>query len=376
MVELFVTCSQGLEPLLQAELQALGCHTLRPGYRGVYVPDASLEMVYRLNYNSRLAGRVLLPLSRFRCLNRDSLYKGIAALNWAPYLPPGKTFAIDANVTHRELRNSLFAAQVAKDAVCDQLRDARGSRPSVDPKNPNVQLNLFIREPWATIYLDTSGRALYKRGYRLESGEAPLQETLAAALLTMAGYSEQEILLDPCCGSGTLLIEAALMAASIPPGYLRTEWGFQYHPDYSQADWLKIKAEADRQRKTLKAGHFFGCDIQKERVRQCRANLRAAGLQQSIEVATSDFRDYTPTIAPTFIITNPPHGRRLDEASRLKPLYRALGEFLKNKAAKPSRGYIFVGDLTLAKEVGLKPKRRLVVDNSGIDSRLLEFDLF
>ncbi len=376
MTELFITCAQGLETLLLQELQTLGCQNMGTGYRGVYLPNATMEQVYRINYCSRLGGRVLWPLSRFRCLNRDSLYNGVAEIDWAPLIPPGKTFAIDANVTHRELRNSLFAAQVAKDAICDQLRDLRGERPSIDTQNPDVQLNLFIREPQASISLDTSGKPLHKRGYRLEQPMAPLQESLAAALLIMAGYNEQEILLDPCCGSGTLLIEAALMAACIPPGFLRLDWGFRNHPQFSQSDWLRVKAEADRARKPLTPGRIFGCDISKDVVRQCKANLRAAGFHQTVEVVQSDFRTYSPPVSPTFVITNPPHGRRLDEVDRLKALYRSLGDFLKEKAAKPSRAFVFVGDLDLAKEVGLKPKQRHVIDNSGIDSRLLEFDLF
>ncbi|MCE5316414.1 MAG: THUMP domain-containing protein [Parachlamydia sp.] len=375
-MELFVTCSQGLEPLLIDELQALGCQNLRTGYRGVYVPEATLEDIYRINYCSRLGGRVLMPLSRFRCPHRDGLYRGIAELDWMPLIPDNKTFAIDANVTHKELRNSLYAAQVTKDAICDQLRDQRGRRPNIDPTNPDIQLNLFIREPWATIYLDTSGKPLYKRGYRVERGEAPMQETLAAALLTLAGYTSSEILCDPCCGSGTLLIEAALMAAAIPPGFLRTEWGFRFHPEFSQALWLKVKAEADRHRKTLEPGRFFGCDANKEVVRNCKANLRAAGLQKAIEVVASDFRDYTPPIPPTFVIANPPHGRRLGEADRLQPIYRALGDFLKSKTAKPARAFVFIGDMALTKEMGLASKRRHVIDNNGVDSRLLEFDVF
>lgn len=376
MNELFITCSQGLEPLLIEELTQLGCQNLQPGYRGVHVPEATMEMIYRINYCSRLAGRVLQPLKRFRCPNKEALYRGIGEIEWGPLIPSRKTFAIDANVTHKALRNSLFAAQVAKDAICDQLRKERGERPSIDPKEPDVQLNLFIREPWATIYLDTSGKALNKRGYRVETVPAPLSETLAAALLKMAGYRGDEIFCDPCCGGGTLLIEAALMAADIPPGFLRIDWGFRYHPQFSQAEWLKVKAAADKQRKEVVKGHFFGCDNNKETVRQCKANLRAAGLLQSIEVVASDFRDYQPQVPPNFIMTNPPHGKRLEEVERLISLYRALGEFIKTKSAKPGRGFVFAGDLTLAKEVGLAPKKRHVVDNSGIDSRLLEYDIF
>lgn len=375
-INLFVTCAQDLELILEDELRALGYPSIKPGFRGVYVDDVSMEAVYRINYLSRIAGRVLLPLSRFRCYNRETLYKSARAIDWMAYIPKGKTFAIDANVTHHRFNNSLFAAQVVKDAICDQIRDATGQRPNVRPTNPDVQLNLYIRDETGVISLDTSGTALHKRGYRIEAVEAPMQESLAAALLMIAGYKSDAIFCDPCCGSGTLLIEAALMASNTPPGYLRQKWGFMLMPQFSQALWLKVKAEADKERKGLLAGHFFGCDINRDAVRITKTNLRAAGFHSSVEIVHSDFKEYTPPVPPDFVITNPPHGRRLDETDVLRPLYRALGDFLKRKTATPGRAFVFTGNLELAKEVGLAPKRRHVLTNSGVESRFLEFDLF
>lgn len=180
MTELFITCSQGLEPLLQAELESFGYQNSRKGYRGVHLPDATMNHVYRINYCSRLAGRVLWPLKHFRCFDSDMLYKEAVKIEWEPLIPIGKTFAIDSNVTHRKLRNSLYASQIVKDAICDQLRSQRGERPSIDPKNPDVQLNLFIRDASGLLYFDTSGQPLNKRGYRQEQAIAPLQETYEA----------------------------------------------------------------------------------------------------------------------------------------------------------------------------------------------------
>ncbi len=376
MQELFVTCSTGMEGLLQEELGELGFQKTHAGFRGVHVEEADPDALYRINYCSRIAGRVLLPMKKFRCFHAKALYQEIMAIDWIPYIAQGKTFAIDANVTHKQLRNSLFAAQVVKDAICDQFRTKTGRRPSVNPKNPDVQLNLFIHEPWATISFDTSGTPLYKRGYRQDVVEAPMQETLAAALLRIAGYRKEAILCDPCCGSGTLLIEAALIASQTPPGYLRQKWGFMDLPEFSTSVWDKVKAEADAKRQTLSAGHYFGCDINKNAVRICKGNLRVAGFHQAVEVVASDFRDYTPPVLPNWIIANPPHGRRLEDEESLKGLYRALGEFMKQKSAKPAKGFVFTGSMELAKEVGLAPTRRHVVDNSGIESRFLEFDLY
>lgn len=374
--DLFVSCAQDLESLLEQELREMGFDQTTCGYRGVYVNTTSLEHVYRINYCSRLAGRVMLPLARFRCRDRKALTQGLATIDWLRYIPRNKTFAIDANVSHRELRNSLFAAQLMKDAICDQFREKTGDRPNVDVKDPDVQLNLFIHNELAVVSFDTSRTPLYKRGYRIESVEAPMQESLAAALLRLGKYQGSEILCDPFCGSGTLLIEAALIATRTAPGYLRQQWGFMLLPDFSQEAWLKVKNEADAQRIPLPKNLLFGSDINKNAVRICKANIRAAGFHQSIEVIQSDFRDYEPSIPPTFLISNPPYGQRLDDVEELKSLYRSLGDFMKRKMAKPSRGFIFTGNLDLAKEIGLAAKKRHVLNNSGIDSRLLEYDLY
>lgn len=375
-MDLFVTCGQGLESLLAQELGSLGYPQAVTGYRGVNVQNVELEAVYRINYLSRLAGRVFLPLARFRCRDSKSLYVDAGKIDWVSYVPQGKTIAIDANVQHPKLRNSLFAAQVVKDAICDQLRQRAGWRPNVAVRNPDVQINLYIYHEWAVVSFDTSGESLHRRSYRQETVEAPMQETLGAALLTMAGYTGSEIVYDPCCGSGTLLIEAAMMASKTPPGYLRTQWGFQNLPQHSQELWLKIKAEADAKKVPLLKKHFFGTDVNKQAAHATKVNLRAAGFLQDVEIINTDFRDYEPSIAPNFVITNPPHGHRLDDVDYLRPLYRALGDWMKRKTAKPAKGFVFTSSPELAKEVGLATSKRHVLESGGIEARLLEYDLY
>lgn len=376
MIDLFITCSQGLEELLCHELAQFGYTDSRPGYRGVYLNVPAFDAIYRINYCSRIASRVLLPLKRFKCYDADSLYREASSINWSRFFLKKETFAIDANVTHRKLKNSLFAAQVVKDAICDQLREKTGARPNIDTANPDIQLNLFMHEEKAVLSFDTSGVPLHKRGYRQESVEAPLQESLAAALLLLANYDGSETLCDPCCGSGTILIEAALIASKTPPGYLRKKWGFFHLPDFSNAKWLTVKNEVDQSRGSLKKGLIFGSDVSKNAVRVAQVNVRAAGFHDKIEISQSDFRDYSPPTPPNIVMSNPPHGLRLQETEVLRGFYRALGEFMKQKSAKPGRGFIFTGNLELTKEVGLNAKRRHVINNSGIDSRLLEFDLY
>ncbi|MGE4574146.1 MULTISPECIES: THUMP domain-containing class I SAM-dependent RNA methyltransferase [Parachlamydia] len=374
--ELFVTCSQGLEPLLIEELQELSFENAHPGFRGVFVKIKDLSDIYRINYNSRIASRVLFPLTTFNCYDQKALYRGASQFDWIPFFRKGMTFAIDSNVNHRLIRNSLFAAQVVKDAICDQLREKFGERPNIDVKNPDIQLNLFIQGNTAILSLDTSGAPLHKRGYRLDSVEAPMQENLAAAILRLANYKKEEIMCDPCCGSGTLLIEAALMASQTPPGFLRKDWGFMRFPEFSASDWLKVKMEADQKRQPIPKGHLFGVEINKNAVRVSKTNIRAAGFLNEIEVVQGDFREWTPSVLPTLLVTNPPHGKRLDFAEDLRPLYRSIGDFMKQKMAKPARGFVFTGNLDLTKEVGLAAKRRHVLHSGGVESRLLEFDVY
>lgn len=375
-LSLFVTCAAEVEALLVEELAELGIHSTQIGYRGVYVDHWDWPTIYKINYASRLASRVLLPLTQFKCFDRKSLYRGASEINWPSFIRRGQTFAIDANVHHRELRNSLFAAQVVKDVICDQMREKTGDRPSVNVQDPDVQINLFIHTNRATISFDTSGMPLHKRGYRQETVEAPMQENLAAAILRLAKYKADVVALDPCCGSGTLLIEAALIATKTPPGYLRKIWGFMSHPAHNQLEWLKVRNELDQHRQPLAPGHLFGLDVSQKAVRATKVNLRAAGFHKVVEVLEGDFRDFTPSVTPDFMITNPPHGKRLDEVDPLRPLYRSLGDFMKQKMTKPAKGYVFTGNLDLAKEVGLSPKRRYVLSSGGVDSRLLEFEIY
>lgn len=375
-MELFVTCSNHLEHLLAQELGELGYPKAVTGFRGVRVPDVDLSAIYRINYRSRIAGRVLMPIAQFRCYDPESLYDGIYKIDWLKYLSAKNSISIDANVNHPKLRNSLFCAQITKDAICDQLRKRVGERPRVDTKDPDVQLNLYINNNWATISFDTSGMPLHKRGYRQETVEAPMQESLAAALILMAGYKGDEVFCDPCCGSGTLVIEAAMRASATPAGFFRKKWGFFHLPDHNQELWLKEKNSADDMRIPLQPDRFFCADIHKQSIHACKVNLRAIGFHNAVEVIQTDIREYEPRLAPNFILTNPPYGRRLDDMNQLTTLYRAIGDFMKRKSSKPAKGFVFTGSYELSKEVGLAATKRHVLDNGGIEARLLEYDLY
>ncbi len=377
-MDLFVTCAKGLEPLLAEELESLG-YSSSPGFRGVNLKDVSMDAIYRINYQSRIATRVLLHLHHFQCYDSKSLYNAALKIDWQSYVPMGKTIAIDSNVSHPKLRNSLFAAQVLKDAICDQLKEKMGERPNVNIKNPDIQLNLYIYENRGVISFDTSGDSLGKRGYRHESVEAPMQENLAAALLTIARYRGTDILCDPCCGSGTLLIEAALIASKTAPGYLRTKWGFQSLPEYDEAKWLDVKNQIDAMRVDLPKNCIFGSDINKQAVHAATVNLRSSGFHRSIDIIQSDVSELNPKVPPTLVITNPPYGVRLEGIDHLCHLYREIGHFMKRKMAtepKPTKGFVLTGSPLLAKEVGLHVSKRHIIFNGGIEARLLEFDIY
>ncbi len=372
---LFVTCAPQLEPILEAELKELGIPS-QMSYRGVFVPEWEWKTIYTINYASRIASRVLLPLLTFKCFDRRSLYRHAMEINWSKFLKDNLTFAIDANVHHKQLKNSLFAAQVLKDAICDQMRQKNGRRPNVDVQQPDVQLNLYIQQQSGVISLDTSGTPLHKRGYRQEAVEAPIQESLAAAILRLAHYTGEERLLDPCCGSGTFLIEAALMSTNTPPGFLRTRWGFMRHPDFNSIEWLKVRNQLDAHRRELKPDTILGCDRSQAAVLATKINLRAAGFSQQIDIQQADFREFNPSITPTMIVANPPHGKRLEDEDQLRPLYRSLGNFIKQTCSKPGKAFVFTSNLELTKEVGLSAKKRHVLNNGGLDSRLLEFEIY
>lgn len=368
-LRLFVTCPPGMEPLLLQELPSLGYDDVRSGYRGVHVGVSSLREIYRLNYCSRCASRVLLPLKVFPCWDRDSLYKAAEGIAWEEYIPEGSTMAVDANVHHRAFRNSLFAAQVVKDAVCDRLRACRGTRPSVQVWEPDVQLNLFLEGDKGILSFDTSGSPLHRRGYRQQSVEAPLQENVAAGLLMKAGYQASDVLVDPCCGSGTFLVEAALISTQTPPGYLRKRWGFFTLPGFRRDEWAEVKKQEEARRLPLLPGKLMGVDSDARAVTAAKVNARAAGFQDILFVQ-SDFRAVSLPFTPTLVVANPPHGLRLQRGESLTSLYKALGDFIRQHG---KHGFVLIGGAGAARDVGLVCQGTFPLSSGGQKTVWTEF---
>ncbi len=358
MDNIFVTCPGSIELLLLDELKEMGIEG-KKSLRGVFVPKTP-ENVYMINYNSRLATRVLWPLVTFRCRHKDDLYNFAKKIDWHLYIQAGKTFAIDSNVSHPNLRNSLFAAFIVKDAICDQFREKTGERPSIDVANPDVQLNLFINNEQAILSLDTSGDPLFKRGYRQATGPAPIQESIAAAILRQVNYTSSDILIDPFCGSGTFLIEAALIATQTPPGFFRKKWGFVNMPEFSEETWKATKSALDSKRIPLTPDTIFGYDKDRITLQSCLQNIRMTQFPITCEVC--EIQRLSPKKLPTLLIGNPPYGKRLETS---KEPYLGFGQLLK--ACPKARSALLSPDEYLIKATGLPFRKAASFYNGGLD---------
>jgi len=379
------TCGRGLEGALARELTALGAEAVEErvaavGFRG------GLEAGYRAVLWSRVASRVLLPLTEGPVVQADDLYELAKAVRWEEHLPAGKTFAIDAAGRHPAFRDTRFAALRVKDAVVDRLRDRRGERPNVDAAAPDVALRVRLEQTRAYISLDLAGEGLHLRGYRTEAGEAPLRETVAAGLLILADWPRLAAagapLVDPFCGSGTILIEAAWMAADRAPGLDRKRWGFTGWAGHERERWDLVVAEARERAARGKVGEglLFGSDTDVAVLNTAYANTRRAGVQDRILLEHVALADRMAPPCPAggdpcgLVVTNPPYGERLGAGDDLPALYASLGDTLKRRF--PGwRAHVLVGDRELEKKVGLRPRSRTLVFNGALECRLLEIPI-
>lgn len=360
-MHIFVSCPPKLESLLAEELNSLNIPA-RKWPRGASV-EATMQNVYRINMESRLATRVLWPIKLFACQDRDTLYKEALSIEWDQWISLDTTFAIDANVTLNEgFKNSHFAGLVVKDAICDYFREKTGQRPTVELRNPAIQINLFIYRDKATISFDTSGAPLFKRGYRISTVEAPLQETLAAAILRLADYRQDDILCDPYCGSGTFLWEAAMMSTHTPAGYFRTSWGFFKHPNFSSEEFNTYVETLQGQRCPLRPHTIFGGDRDLNAIEACRANATATKLP--VYFQHSDIRLFRPPQRPTLVVTNPPYGMRMK--SNIDP-YTALAQFLETTCESKAHAAILTPNPRLPIRFPGKLHKPIPLVNGGLD---------
>ena len=369
----FAQIARGLEDLGAEELEELGARNTAPAYRGLYF-DADADALYRVNYCSRLITRVLAPLTAFHCHNPDYLYRTARKIAWTDFFTVDQTFAVFANVSNSKIRHSKYAALRVKDAIVDGFREREGRRPNVDTQQPDVWINLYIENNHATLSLDASGGSLHRRGYRQQAGEAPMQETVAAAIIRLSGWQGEQPLYDPMCGSGTLLAEALMHYCRIPAGFLRKRFGFEALPDFDAACWAAVQQEADARMRPLPTGLIAGSDASAEAVATARANLRALPHGQHVAVTQKDYQAIERLEAAT-LITNPPYGKRLGRQETIGAFYKNLGDFLKQRCTG-STAYLYVGDRTLLKKIGLRSSWKKPLFNGPLDGRLAKYELY
>jgi 23S rRNA (guanine2445-N2)-methyltransferase / 23S rRNA (guanine2069-N7)-methyltransferase len=380
--DFFATCPKGLEYLLRDELIALGGTDVHEALAGVRF-SGTLETAYRACLWSRLASRILLPVAEFDAASDEALYAGVQSIDWSEHLAPHATLAVDANTAQSKITHSQFLAQRVKDAVVDQFRARGQERPAVDTEEPDVRINLRLRRDRATVSIDLAGAPLHRRGWREQQGEAPLKENLAAAMLLRAGwlqmYAQGGALLDPMCGSGTLLVEGALMAADVAPGLRRTYYGFLGWKQHDIPLWRGLLDEA---RKRAEAGLpalrscFFGSDADPRMVQTAKRNAQEAGVAGFFTLDRHDALHVAPPPGVTtgLVITNPPYGERLGDRESMPKLYRMLGETLRDRFTG-WRAAILAGDAELGRATTLRPEKKYALYNGALETILLIFEL-
>ena len=366
----FAPCPRGLEPVLAHELNTLGASQVTPTEGGVaFAGDFSIMM--KANLHSRTASRILWRLGQGRGRNEADLYKLAAGVDWPLLFAVENTIKVKVDAIRSPLTNLAFAALKIKDAVCDVFRDKLGERPSVNTRTPDMRIQAFLTADTATLYLDTSGEALFKRGWRRETQDAPLRENLAAGILLLAGYTGDTPLFDPMCGSGTLLIEAADIALNRAPGRGRS-FAFPKLNGFVPNNWATLLEAARAAERRVTSLPIHGSDRYVPALETAHNNLVSAGLEKAITLASADILETRPWIDHGLIVTNPPYGVRLDDQDRLAALYPRLGDWLKQHWAGWNV-FFLTGDPLLAKKIRLSASRRTPLFNGAIECRLFEY---
>ncbi len=374
--ELFLMTAKtlfGLEPILAEELTAIGATDVIVHNRAVSFKGTT-ETLYKGNYLCRTALRILVPIKTAEVSTQEELYKAISQINWEQYIDATDTIAIDSVAGETTgFTNSMFVSLKAKDAIVDQFRAKHGVRPSVDIEFPTLRINIHIFKSTCTISLDSSGKSLHKRGYRVDASKAPLNEVLAAGLVLLSGWDKKSNFVDPMCGSGTILIEAAMIAKNIPPGYYRKEFGFEKWKNFDKECWENILEESKKniiETNTI----ILGNDNATSTIKIAKINLKEAGFRDAVKLVQEDMREMTPPEGGGTAIINPPYGERLDKDDILE-LYKSIGDTLKKKY----EGYnvwIITSNSDAAKNIGLKTSRKIPIFNGPLECRFLKFEMY
>jgi putative N6-adenine-specific DNA methylase len=362
----------GLEGVLASELESLGATDIMPLNRAVSF-TGDQEFLYRANYCCRTALRILKPIFHFEINEQKDLYDRLYEYNWEDIVDPDQTISIDAVISYTVFTNSQFVAQKSKDAVVDRIRAKCGKRPSVDLDNPDLRINVHLFKDLCTVSLDSSGQSLHRRGYRQSTGPAPINEVLAAGLIKLSGWDITTPLIDPMCGSGTLLIEAGMLAKNIPAGYFRKQWGFLKWKDFDPRLWETVKSGSDTRTSTVKL-QLYGADRAQRAIASAQENIRFAGLVNDITLKEISFEESVPPVENGFIVCNPPYDERLKLDDSIA-FYKMIGDTLKRKYSG-SVAWFISSDLESLKFIGLRPSRKITVYNGPLECRFVKFEVY
>ena len=372
---IIITCPKRLAPYLEMEVKELGFDVQETFITGVRL-SGTINDCIKLNLNLRCASQVLYSLKQFEAENADAIYKILVEFPWENILPDPGYFSITSNVNNPTINNSMFANLRVKDAIVDRLRDKRGTRPSTGSELTGAVINLFWKNEQAEIFIDTSGDSLGRHGYRKIPGQAPMLEALAAATVYATQWDRHSPFVNPMCGSGTIAIEAAMIATNRRPGLFRTNYAFMHLQGYEEAIYLKEDALLEEQIIDVPGLRIIATDYSERAIDNAKKNAVAAGVANLIDFAVVDFADTEiPAGVPGIFYVNPEYGERLGDVKQLEETYSRIGDFMKQSCGGYF-GYVFTGNLELAKKIGLKAKRRIEFYTSTIDCRLLEYELY
>lgn len=370
-----ITCNKRLAPYVEQEVRDLGFTIEETFVTGVRI-HASINDCIVLNLNLRCASQVLYSLKQFEAHNADDVYKQVLSYPWENIIPANGYFSITGNVFNETINNSMFANLRVKDAIVDRMRDKTNTRPSTGSELSGAVVHLFWKEDQAELFIDTSGDSLARHGYRKVPGRAPMLEALAAATILATRWDKQSPFVNPMCGSGTVAIEAALIATNTKPGLFRTNYAFMHLIGYNETVYHDEMEKLDKQIIEIPNVKIIATDYSTSAIANARKNAHAAGVEDLIDFSVCDFFETpVPEGGKGVMFMNPEYGDRLGEEEKLEETYKQIGDFMKKKCGGYF-GYIFTGNLNLAKKIGLKTKRRIEFYTSIIDCRLLEFELY
>ncbi len=374
MAKFFASCPIGLSDLVEKELKQMGLQTWAKTQTGV-VFESNWAGCYKANLNSRYASRILKPLLDFTAFTEEELYNNVRKHDFTKYIREDQTLAIDATVKESNCKDQRYLAMKVKDAIVDQFREKYGTRPDVSNDEPDLKIHIRGYQNLYNMALDTTGNSLFMRGYRTKTGEAPLKENLAAGMIGLSEWDQKSPLLDLFCGSGTLLIEAAMMALNMAPGIHRNKFGFMALKDFDEAVWDKVVAEANENEKETLDFKLFGFDHDKRVIQMAKDNAKNAGVGQFLDLKVSPIAVSAPPIEKGMIVCNPPYGARIGDEDNLKDVYRDLGYTLKNRF-QGWDAWIMSGNKDLLKEMKLKSTRQHYLFNGNIECRLLKYEMY